>query len=672
MIKSLFAKLKHYIITLRFSILAIFISLFVVTSTLLITLSYHRSFSTMLFIADRLMEESTKGVISEIDKQITEAAAESKYSAHLIEKNILNDDQQIFDYLIGIAERISSLQNILWADEKGNFILLLVEKPHQFTITRINRMKDPAAKTYEFYNNQLKLKSTSNDLSYDPRIRPWYKEGKKAMRTRWTKPFIYQISKHLGVLVTTPIILKNKFDGVFGLGITLNYLSRFISQLPIAKNGLISIVSTDGEVIAYSKSTPTSDIVKIQHIKDLDSQLLIQSFDIYKKTKKNKFSFFYNGEKYLVHYERIPHLSQFNWLVAALVPENQFIHELKMSALKDAAISLLILLIGIFFVSRLVTRVVKPINDLVKYTEKIKRFELDDEFHISTRIKEVLILANSLTSMKNGLKSFKKYVPATLVRKLIKRGEDVHIGGHKKCLAIFFSDIENFTKIAESMKPNQLMTYMCEYFEELTSIIAAEEGTIDKYIGDSIMAFWGAPFPVDNPGHKAALTALKCQKQLAVLNPMWREQGKKPLITRIGLHIGDVIVGNVGSSERINYTALGDNINIASRLQSLNKEYGTSILVSETFYNTIKDDFILRKVDYVVVKGKTNYFYVYELLAENKNELTFDVDSYRIHFEEAFNLYQQQEWDKAKVQFEACLKIFPEDSVAPIFIKKCI
>jgi adenylate cyclase len=207
------------------------------------------------------------------------------------------------------------------------------------------------------------------------------------------------------------------------------------------------------------------------------------------------------------------------------------------------------------------------------------------------------------------------------VQQLIESREDSRVGGIRKQVVVIFSDIENFTSIAEKMDPNELMEQICQYFDELSNIIISQKGTIDKYIGDSIMAFWGAPLMVKNPCDHAAKAALLCQKKIEELNKEWTKQGKPSFITRIGIHKGEAIVGNVGSSERLNYTALGDTINMTSRIEKINKIYNTNIIVSDSVYEEIKDRFTLRRIDTVVLTGRTAAIDIYELLAEKHNAI---------------------------------------------------
>ena len=156
------------------------------------------------------------------------------------------------------------------------------------------------------------------------------------------------------------------------------------------------------------------------------------------------------------------------------------------------------------------------------------------------------------------------------------------------------------------------------------------------------------------------------------MNEIWKEQGIPSFITRIGLHAGEAIVGNIGSNERLNYTAIGDTINYTSRLENANKLYGTQIIVSSEMYQLIKNQFILRKIDRITVRGRTQISEIYELLAENKSELNFDIDTYNQYFDKAFAAYQTEKWDEAITLFNECLTIYPADQVAPLFIKRCL
>jgi len=192
------------------------------------------------------------------------------------------------------------------------------------------------------------------------------------------------------------------------------------------------------------------------------------------------------------------------------------------------------------------------------------------------------------------------------------------VGGKKQNITVLFTDITNFTEITEQTNPEQLMIHLSAYLNILTQCIQHNQGNIDKYIGDAIMAFWGAP--LDDPDHiaHACQAALDCQREVHRINKQWEDQGKPILKTRFGLNAGDAIVGNMGSSDRLNYTALGDTVNLASRLEALNKTYQTEIIVSESVYKACSDKFIFKPLGTVQVRGKHQTTTIYELIGHNK------------------------------------------------------
>ncbi len=190
-------------------------------------------------------------------------------------------------------------------------------------------------------------------------------------------------------------------------------------------------------------------------------------------------------------------------------------------------------------------------------------------------------------------------------------------------LTILFSDLVGFTTISEDLSPENLIHLLNEYFSTMTDIILNCKGTVDKYIGDAIMAFWGAPLPIKDHAAKACQAALAMKKAIAPLQETWQERGLPLLGTRLGIHTGQAIVGNVGSRDRFNYTVMGDTVNLASRLEGVNKIYGTSILVSESTHQQAGTAFLFRELDLVQVKGRLQPVTIYELLGRQEDQTKF-------------------------------------------------
>jgi adenylate cyclase len=318
-------------------------------------------------------------------------------------------------------------------------------------------------------------------------------------------------------------------------------------------------------------------------------------------------------------------------------------------------------------------RISVPIQQLAEDMRKVENFEIDTSVEIHTKLREVAMVADGLRSMKQGLKSFSRYIPKDLVRQLIASGHSAELGGEKKKLTILFSDIESFTTVSEKLSSEKLLIHLSAYLDNLSQVIIQNGGTIDKYIGDSIMAFWGAPMPDDKQVYNACYSVLKCLREVSELNHLWRAQSLPLLPTRFGLNTDEVIVGNMGSSERLNYTIIGDGVNLASRLEGLNKEYGTYALVSHSVYREAKDDFVFRPLDLVAVKGKNEGIAVYELCGTHAGEFRCedrDLERYDL-FTQAFELYRARQWARALKIYKHLAKEMPNDKVAKLFVDRC-
>jgi len=264
---------------------------------------------------------------------------------------------------------------------------------------------------------------------------------------------------------------------------------------------------------------------------------------------------------------------------------------------------------------------------------------------------------------------FGKYVSPVVIDNLIKNPDKINLGGEKRNITIFFSDIRDFTPISEKLEPEDLVKLLNEYLTEMTSIIGKDQGLVDKYMGDAIMAFWGAPLDQPNHAEMACSSSLEMLEKLKGLQKKWKSQDIPSFDIRIGLNSGDAIVGNMGSSKRFDYTAIGDNVNLASRLEGLNKYYGTKILITENTKKSVKDKFETRKLDLVKVKGKKKPILIFELLSK-KNELDKKHLKFVKLFEAGLDLYLKNKWKPAIANFQEGLKLI-DDNASSIFINRC-
>jgi adenylate cyclase len=265
-------------------------------------------------------------------------------------------------------------------------------------------------------------------------------------------------------------------------------------------------------------------------------------------------------------------------------------------------------------------------------------------------------------------------VPLDVVRELVKTGTPLTLGVESRFLTVFFSDLENFSTHAEQLAPDELLNQMSTYFEQVSRAISDEHGTVDKFIGDGVMAFWGAP--AHRPDHvlRACAGALRAARRMERVNEEWRAEGRPSIRIRIGLNCADVLVGNVGSSERLSYTVMGDGVNVAARLEGTNKTFGTTICISDSVFDAVGSEIVARPLRKVQVKGRKHEFMIYELLGirdSNDRELELRADDKRLSEMTwgASSCFERGDFAEATRRYYEILESFPNDPVAKAMLR---
>ena len=267
---------------------------------------------------------------------------------------------------------------------------------------------------------------------------------------------------------------------------------------------------------------------------------------------------------------------------------------------------------------------------------------------------------------------FSHYLAKDLVDELVADPEKLKLGGSKKELTVFFSDIEGFTSISEGLEPEKLLEFLNDYLSVNTDIVLENDGMVDKYIGDAIVAVWGAPIIRDDHARLACKACIQIRKFEDEMRPQWVADGKPAFRTRMGVNTGAMTIGNVGSHQRLSYTVIGDMVNLGARLESINKQYKSYIMISEYTRDIVKDEFQTRELDLITVKGKTQPVRVFQLLEEGDIPLPEAQQMVIKHYAEGLKRYRDWEWEKAMESFQESLKFDKLDYPSRMYIERCL
>jgi adenylate cyclase len=455
---------------------------------------------------------------------------------------------------------------------------------------------------------------------YQPTERGWFKSAMNSQRNEavWSQPYVFAAQhEELGVTYSLPAWRRGA-DGstqqlVAAGDVSLGRLSEFVRLFSRDGQGEAALLGTEFQLLA--RSDVEGDVKQLDVPRDGVLGAVIARMQggagARGATARASFALDHAGHRYLV---RTSHLPSTHWLLASWVPEDTVLGGLQRNVLWLLALVLASLAIILMVSLRLSKVVTLPVEQLSRIARRIGRFDLDNIPRVPSRVLEIQQLDQALDDSARGLKAFRKFVPVDLVNQLVDEGHALVPSGETRRITAMFTDIEGFTRISEAVDTKVLVEQLTAYFNVATRVIARHGGTVDKFIGDAIMVLWGAPSPLDDAEYKACVAALELQAELASLNARWATQGRQPFVTRIGIHTGTAVVGALGSNDRLAYTAFGDTINVASRIEGMNKELGTQILLSEATFEGLKGRLRTRRVEEVELRGRLSRMLLYELL----------------------------------------------------------
>lgn len=666
--------------------------LIVMTGLTVMFFSFTATKSSIHTVADNLLSEISKSVLTKTETYLLPAERAARSVSWLQWYQRLDTDtglETLLDYYQELLQNNAEFKMVYSADTSGNLVMARRMPDGSLSRRYVRRQADGVHITWKHsniaYYSEFSDTDSPLDTAYDPRQRDWYKDAVEKKGLVWSEVYIFATDRQPGITCTIPHYdSKGTLLGVTAVDISVLDLSYYLGAMQVTEHSRLFITDATDRLVALQMRNPKEvdrlfrkklndkagyDVLKTT---DIGDPVLSAVVDAYHQRNDSTAAIRLMEQGGLLHALVSPLANDrgIDLRIGVIIPDNDIMGAVHRSNYIIMGFSLFMIVLAILLSLVLSRLIARPMHQLSAEMQRIEKLDLGASEEISTIITEIDNMQGSFDGMKTGLQNFRRYVPADLVSQLVGQKQEASLGGVCRQLTILFSDIANFTSISEHLEPEVLVQDLCEYFNVISRVIRTQRGTLDKYIGDSVMAFWGAPVDLDDHAYHACLSAVTAQDRLASLARQWESKGKTRFATRIGIHTDEVVVGNMGYEERLNYTVVGDGVNLASRLEGLNKFYGTSTLVSHATQELVRDRFEFRCVDRVAVKGKTAGVDVFELLAL-KGDLPVNLRKLMDVYENGLVAYFGRDWKFALQHFNTVLKYRPSDGPSQVLAARC-
>jgi adenylate cyclase len=533
--------------------------------------------------------------------------------------HLLQSSEFLSSY-IGFEDQ--SFRAVYHAKEGINFFDKPTPKQAKFAFIELNNATQKNSIRDVFFKdaNDQFIERVNVETSYNPTIRPWYQAALKQKKSIIYGPILDAITGHIELTFSTPVIVNDRVTAVASIDMSLDSIQDFLNSNRISKNAISLILDSQNRVVVSSEPQKqgSGQAQGIGQVSDLASDLPKRALLSLPSSQYLGAFRFKNDDgsiNYMASMSKINLKAPVDWRVLSIAPAQDFLTDISDNNRFIAVIGVLALLAQLLVIYFMSVRIARPLEQLALQVDNIEQLKVSEGVALPhSFFYEIDRLTKSIDKMRKAIAAFAVFVPVDLVRGLLKSEQKLELGGHSRFLTIMFCDLEGFSTLSENSPSQTLLLRVSRYLEVATRSINEEMGTVDKFIGDGVMAFWGAPNTLEDHAFRACAAALQIQARMDLINQEWKDQGLPPLKVRIGIHSDVVLVGNIGSHERMSYTVMGDGVNVAARLEGVNKDLGTRICVSKAVVREAGERLNLRKLEDVTVKGRKSIVEVYELL----------------------------------------------------------
>ncbi len=594
---------------LRTVLIGFFVVQVAVMTTAVSYLAFQRGQEAVYTVADTLLSEIVHRVEERLQTFVLDAPRVNALNRAAIENGVLSLDQDEgwFEQFWGLKDQFPKISYFTVADQRGEWMGLQTHGRLLWHATE----KSKGMNTYAISQSGRREDQIHHVDIYDTLSWDWFRLPFEHRRAIWSPIYAWANPRVLSITLSEPIAgPHDDLIGVVAVDLTLGEIQDYLRTLDIGKTGHAFLLERDGRLIAASGQAapfiesadgpqrlratayPNPTIARVSANLEQQYETLGQIHQL----QKLKF-----GQGRDIEHVRVAPFNDafgLDWLLVVVVPEADFMGSIYEGIYQTIWICLAVLCLTIGFGVIYSGHISKPLKRLSKLVQNVRRHELDNNFDVDSRVVEVQALARALSCMQAGLLSFQRFAPAHVVHQVLADGEEMQLGGEMRDVTIMFSDLARYSTLIENLSPERVIAFMNIYFGEMETIISDHKGVLLEVQGDAMLAVFGAPEVLAD--HRVAAThcALAMQARLEVINHRWRRtdyaeiggfDGVLELRHRTGIHSGEVLAGNIGGQQYMKYGVIGDVVNVAARLEELNKDYGTDMLISSEVYAALPD-----------------------------------------------------------------------------------
>ena len=655
----------------RTAVQLLFIALLVLTVTVVAATGYRQARTGVITLGVAVIDAA----MLQIQERGEIVLKTAEHQLALLGLTIRDQDwhtkaEPILNYLWELNRQSPLYQSTFIADLNGG---MLQARSYPNPATRVLNNAQPNAEIWTYRSVDFKpLTQVVRPSDYDPRNRPWFQQTDAHSGRQVTDVYAHSVTQEPGITISYPLTnSKGELQGVAGIDIGLTALNDFITSITPSEDLVFMIINDLGQIIAYphghftlpasNETGPITTVADLRQAWINEAWAKLAASESSAENQSRRAVQLSSG-RYFLRKKQITSGFENEWHLLVMIPEYAVLASVNRGLYSSIMLAIIMQIIAAYIIFITATQLTKPLKQMVTNAKMLEELRSKDLRPVNSPFVEFIVLDHSIQKMKGSLLAFNRYVPTTLVRRLLTEQPELTLGGEARSMVIMNTGINGFSSIGRAMPAPEQANYLTRYQQEIFEAVSRNTGSVDKFIDDRIISFWGAPDADPSDIYNACNAALESQKAITQLNHILRRDGLPSMGLRVGLHSDLCVVGNFGSEERMFYSVIGAAVSVSLWLCNLNKQFGTQIIASDKVQNQVPRDFIWRRLDRVLMYDQKSILDIFELVGLISDPDAVAQEEMIHRYERALTLrYERDDPEAALEAFQDLAEQYPHD-----------